>query len=166
MTTTTSRRAILAGIAAAPTLAAPALADPSADAELLEYGRRFSDLKSKYDIAAVLSKPSDDAFDAAMSDLDDDRQIGNEEFRELIARIDREDPQPSPCCDDLSDMMDPIMRTIMALPATTLAGLVVKARVAQDACSHYWNEPERDANWDKLMARKLIEAVLNAAVVY
>jgi len=39
-------------------------------------------------------------------------------------------------------------RAIMALPATTLAGLAVKARVARETCSHMylnnWNDRDRD----------------------
>jgi hypothetical protein len=40
-------------------------------------------------------------------------------------------------------------------------GLAVKARVARFSCEHYWDEPEEDLDWDELMARKLIDAVLD-----
>jgi hypothetical protein len=44
----------------------------------------------------------------------------------------------------------------MALPAFTLAGLAVKARLARFACSHFYDEPDGNADWDKLVARRLI----------
>jgi hypothetical protein len=61
-----------------------------------------------------------------------------------------------PSVDDITDMMDPYMRKIMALPARTPAGLAVKARVAEWVCSNYWDEPDDNCDW----ARKLIEAML------
>jgi hypothetical protein len=170
-----SRRAVLAGIAAAPALAAPALALAGAtalsleashpDAELIEVGRAFDDLRAKYGIASELSRPNQDAFDAAIAELSE--RSGNvyqegdvELYLEVGRRIDREVPLPSPNTDDLTDMMDPYMRKIMALPARTAAGLAVKARVAEWACDTYWDEPDDNCDWNKLMARKLIEAVL------
>lgn len=166
-----SRRAVLAGIAA-PALAAPALAlsDSSADAELIALGRVFNDLWSKYDIAAELERPNEDAFDAAIAELS--KRSGNvyeegdaELYLEVSRRIDREVPLPSPNTDNLTNMMDPYMRKIMALPARTAAGLAVKARVAEWSCATYWNEPDDNCDWDQLMARKLIEAVLAAGGV-
>jgi len=41
-----------------------------------------------------------------------------------------------PCCCDLNDAMDPISRKIMNFPANTLAGLAVKARVAQHSAAN------------------------------
>jgi hypothetical protein len=57
--------------------------------------------------------------------------------------------------------LDAPMRWIMTLPATTLAGLAIKARVARFSCEHLWEEPEEDLDWDELMTRKLIDAVLD-----
>jgi hypothetical protein len=59
-------------------------------------------------------------------------------------------------------MMSPIGHKIMAWPATTFAGLAIKARVVQDACGHYWDESYRDCDWDRQMVRSLIQAVLAA----
>jgi hypothetical protein len=69
-------------------------------------------------------------------------------------------PQSRPEALDILDMMDPPMRRIMALPATALAGLAVKARVARFSCEPFWDEPEEDLDWDELVARKLSHAVL------
>jgi hypothetical protein len=74
-----------------------------------------------------------------------------------------EAPQPSPSPDDLSNAMDPIARRIMELPAHTARALGIKAAAAVDACSHYWNEPFDDLNWDQKHARALIETVLQFA---
>ena len=62
---------------------------------------------------------------------------------------------------DILDMMDAPTHRIIALPATTLAGLAVKARVARFSWEHFWDEPEENLDWDELMARELIDAVLD-----
>jgi len=46
-----------------------------------------------------------------------------------------------------------------------MGGLAVKARVAESACDYYWDEPDGNADSDKLMARKLIEAELSLGPV-
>jgi hypothetical protein len=52
----------------------------------------------------------------------------------------------------------------MALQATTTAGLAVKARMARFSCKHFWRETaDANADWDHLVARKLIESVLELA---
>jgi hypothetical protein len=43
------------------------------------------------------------------------------------------------------------------------AGLAIKARVARFACDYYWSKSEEDTDWDKLIARQLIDAVLTFA---
>ena len=52
-----------------------------------------------------------------------------------------------------------IAEKIMATPARTLAGLGVKAVVAIQAASHYWDAPFQDTDWDRKGPRALIEAV-------
>jgi hypothetical protein len=64
-------------------------------------------------------------------------------------------------CDYITDAMDPLFNLIMALPATTINGLAVKA----DIVRHYYEkgfDDSFDANapWDDLGAvRALVEAV-------
>jgi hypothetical protein len=65
MTTTTSRRAVLAGIAAAPALAARALADPSADAELLALGVELQAVIREWRDRLALDARRDAVRDAA-----------------------------------------------------------------------------------------------------
>jgi hypothetical protein len=64
-------------------------------------------------------------------------------------------------CDHITDAMDPVFNRIMALPATTIDGLAVKA----DVVRHYYEKAfdeafDADAPWDDLGAvRALVEAV-------
>jgi hypothetical protein len=91
-----------------------------------------------------------------------ERELQLLEAQEPSEKLDEEfGPQGRPDALDILDMVDVPMRRIMALPATTLAGLAVKARVARFSCKHYWDEPEEDLDWNELMARKLIDAVLD-----
>ena len=59
--------------------------------------------------------------------------------------------------------MDPIAREILAVPALTLDGLAIKARVAKWAASDFWTESNEDVDWDKLCVRELIDAVIQMA---
>jgi hypothetical protein len=184
MQRTTSRRAILAGIAVSPALAVSTLTLAgatlarhkanlaAADAELLELGRQHDALRSKYEIALELSGPRNAAWSAALEGLSkrfEDRPEYNAGFEEELKKageqLDRDFPAPTPSWEDVMDLMCPIERKIMALPASTFAGLAVKARVAKSACDNYWDEPDGNCDWDQLMARKLIEAVLSGGAV-
>jgi hypothetical protein len=59
--------------------------------------------------------------------------------------------------------LDPIERAIMATPASTIAGLGVKARHAAYVLSQYWEEPIGKIEWEAPAVRLLIEAVCNVA---
>jgi hypothetical protein len=165
----------LAGIAVSPALAAATLTLGGAtafrleascpDAELLELGRQFDELQSKLELAFELSAPADGAYSEALQELGE--RLGNassdeytKELKKIGERINRDFPPPSPTWGEVSDMQAPITRKIMALPASTIAGLAVKARVAKSACD--CDTSDEDCDWDTLMARKLIEAVLSA----
>jgi hypothetical protein len=65
--------------------------------------------------------------------------------------------------DNIMDEIDPIGGAVMAIPALTLAGLSVKARLVKFGASTYWTESDDDADWDKLLVRKAIDAVIHAA---
>jgi hypothetical protein len=175
----TSRRAVLAGIAVSPALAASTLTLAGAtalslqsshpDAELLELGRAHADLRAKYEIALKLSEPRDAAWEAALEELSKragpNGHFSNDEYKNMSEQLDRDFPAPNPNWGDVCDLMCPIERKIMALPASTFAGLAVKAQVAKSACDTYWDEPDGNTDWDELMARKLIEAVLSLGAV-
>jgi hypothetical protein len=183
-TKTTSRRAVLAGIATAPALAASTLtlagatalshqaSLSTADAELIALGRVHADLRAKYELARELSEPRETAYGVeleALSKRFGGRRASDAEYEaELIKigeRLDRDFPEPSPSWEDACDLMCPIEKKIMALPASTLQGLAVKARVAKSACDTYWDESEDDCDYDKRMARLLIDAVLSFEAV-
>jgi hypothetical protein len=66
--------------------------------------------------------------------------------------------------DDILNRSDAPSRAILAIPATTLAGLAVKARLAKFGASNIWDESDEDADWDHLVLRNLVEAVLELAM--
>ena len=67
-------------------------------------------------------------------------------------------------CTDIANTMCPISLRITALPANTIEGLAVKAKIAKFFGSHFWKpEFEGDCDWDMLLARKLIELIEAAA---
>jgi len=127
--------------------AAPAAAP---DAELLARGKQFDQLERQYH----------EVMERDRSRIE--RELQLLEAQEPSEKLDQEfGPQSRPDALDILDTMDAPIRRIMALPATTLAGLAVKARVARFSCEHFWDEPEEDLDWHELMARKLIDAVLD-----
>jgi hypothetical protein len=113
------------GEAGAPS-ACPVL--PLADAELVAAGVEFRILLDLFFKARRLSEPNGEARDTAtrlgmFQGLDKDAQF------KLLESIDEKFPLPVPSCDDITDAMDP--ERIMALPATTIAGLAAKAEVVR-----------------------------------
>lgn len=59
--------------------------------------------------------------------------------------------------------MQPLWEQVIAIPATTIAGLAVKARVMRFFCQNYWEESDADADVDVLLCRKLCDAVIDMA---
>jgi len=122
----------------------------SADVELLALAKQFDQLERQYHEVIERDRPRIE------------RELQLLETQEPSEKLDEEfGPQSRPDALDILDMMDAPIRRIMALPATTLAGLAVKARVARFSCELFWDKPEEDLDWDELMARKLIDAVLD-----
>jgi hypothetical protein len=122
----------------------------SVDVELLALGNQFDQLERQYHEVMERDRPRIE------------RELQLLESQEPSEKLDDEfGPQSRPDALDILDMMDAPIRRIMALPATTLAGLAVKARIARFSCEHFWDEPEEDLDWDELMTRKLIDAVLD-----
>ena len=120
------------------------------DVELLALGKQFDQLERQYHEVMERERPRIE------------RELQLFEAQEPSEKLDEEfGPQRRPDALDILDRMDAPIRRIMALPATALAGLAVKARVARFSCEHFWDEPEEDLDWHELMARKLIDAVLN-----
>jgi hypothetical protein len=65
--------------------------------------------------------------------------------------------------DDISNSMNNVWLKIMGLPAFTIAGPGVKARLAAFSCEHFYDKDDDLAEWDHLGARQLIDAVLKLA---
>jgi len=151
------------------TVVKPAEAGQHPDAQLIDLGRRLDVIQQQYAAAVAVCEPlharhremlkcwrrdhpgyTSDQFMAAFDATYD--QVG-------LAAIGRANKHP----DDLMEECSPIAHAIMSIPATTLAGLAVKARLASYHAQHFWAESDQDADWDVLVARKLIEAVIQTA---
>ena len=127
-----------------------AAAAAAPDVELLALGKQFDQFERQYHQVMERDRPRIE------------RELQLLEAQERSEKLDEEfGPQSRPDALDILDMMDAPTRRIMALPTTTLGGLAVKARVARFSCEHFWDEPEEGLDWDELMARKLIDAVLD-----
>jgi len=61
--------------------------------------------------------------------------------------------------------MEPIERAILAMPADSMAGVAVKARVAAHVVSNYWDVPLDRLDLDARAFRHLVEAVCSVAGV-
>ncbi len=61
--------------------------------------------------------------------------------------------------------MEPIERSILTIPAASIAGVVVKARVAAHVVSNYWDVPLDRLDLDARAFRHLVEAVCSVAGV-
>jgi hypothetical protein len=52
---------------------------------------------------------------------------------------------------------------ILAIPATSTAGLAVKARLAAFAAEDYWDGSDKSQDWEKIVLRKLVDSVIQVA---
>lgn len=166
----TSRRQLLAGAvatAAAIQAAQPAKASQP-DAELLAYGRELDECIQAYEIACAKYRPLWKKFSAR---LRDDPPVDGENNNSRYLRVYDEVglkslEQQGEHPDNIIGRADAPSRAIMAIPATSLAGLAVKARLAKFGASHIWDESDSDADWDHLVLRKLVDAVLDLEAVH
>jgi hypothetical protein len=65
--------------------------------------------------------------------------------------------------EELLAQMEPIERAILALPAAGMEGVAVKARVAAQVVSNYWDIPLDRLDLDAKVLRLLIEAICSVA---
>ena len=89
-------------------------------------------------------------------------------FSALLAEHDRlhieaERTGAWPTVEYMVERMAPVGDAIMAMPAHTVAGLAVKARVTKWANDTLWDKPLRDLDHPGQMTRQLVEAVLALA---
>ena len=165
---TTSRRnflgsAVLVSAALAPAAIAEKTKGP--DADLLELGRQFDELERRYAVSQAFYKPrwrrhtvEVDRWRDAHPNCSQKQWLAAHDdlWAKLVACDGRETP------DEIMVQADPIQEAIISIPATTIAGLAVKARVAKFTASDYWKESDNDADWDRLIIRKLIDSVIGA----
>jgi hypothetical protein len=118
------------------------------DEVLVALGRRFDALSAEL---AMLQK-RDEVLSSAVARLEGFR--GEEVEMVSLERIEA-----------ILASLDPIERAIMAIPATTIDGLGVKARHAAHVLSNYWTDTPERLDWDARAVRLLIEATCNVAGV-
>jgi hypothetical protein len=177
-TTTTSRRALLAG---APSIAAVALTagaavnclaaaratSSAADAELLSVGAQFDAIYSSFTDLLAEMKPLREECDRRLEPFLGAMILGDRDV-DIVAPSDEIEKELGldEChlrLDAINEAMDAAVRRIIELPASTLPGLAVKARMAATKCRHFWRAPEEELDYDNRAARALIESVLATA---
>lgn len=161
-----TRRTLFQAAAVTAAAASPGVSTAKAkhpDEALLAYGRELDTCVRDHKTACAKYRPLWDKLSARFEEERD-----NETHRNSYSQI----------CDDVgltalnlqSEHPDDILmraeapsRAILAIPATTLAGLAVKACLAKFGAEHIWNESDADADWDHLVLRNLVDAVLELA---
>jgi hypothetical protein len=168
-----ARRAFLSAAAMAlPAVAALPVASTAAqrpDAELIDLGGQLDVLVQRYNSGCARLRPFYDKHQALMDSWFKEHPKSPpaeatkayNRFAEEIGLLTAEKSKPHP--DDIMIEMDPVANAITAIPALTMAGLSVKARLAKFGASDYWAESDKEVDWDKLLVRKLVDAVIHAA---
>ncbi len=161
-----TRRTLFQAAAVTATVASPALSTAKAkhpDEALLAYGRELDSCAHGYWTALAKYRP---LWDKLRDRLEEQRESRTNRvayhqiYGEVgLTALDQQGEHP----DDFTTRADAPSRAIMATPATTLAGLAVKARLAKFGASEIWNESYDDADWDHLVLRSLVDAVLDLA---
>lgn len=135
------------------------------DDALLAYGRELDGCIRDHKATCAKYRPLWDKLSARLQDEtrgQDESPVAwhHRIYAEVgLEALDQQGEHP----DDIIGRSDAPSRAIMAIPATTLAGLAVKARLAKFGASHIWKESYDDADWDHLVLRSLIDAVLDLA---
>jgi hypothetical protein len=146
--------------------AGAATAAPSSDARLIELGMRLDTIADKEAFAVAKLRPLWDEHASRMRDWHlANPQCHNdvEAYQRISAEIGLTELADRLGLDECQHMAGPLSEQIMALPATTLAGVAVKARLARYAANDYWDSADEDADWDKICVRKLVDAVIQLA---
>ncbi len=161
-----TRRTLFQAAAVTAAASAPGISPAKAkhpDEALLAYGRELDGCAHDYWTALAKYQPLWDKLNARLEEQREsrtNRAAYHQIYDEVgLAALDRQGEHP----DNITTRADGPSRAIMAIPATTLAGLAVKARLAKFGASHIWEESYDDANWDHLLLRSLVDAVLELA---
>ena len=139
------------------------------DAELIELGHQHDLIAQRHAAAVARFRPKWDQHRQMMKDWESDNPgLSSEEYVEAYHRIANEIgltamEQSGQHPDNLLSESEPIARAILAIPAITVAGLSVKARLARFGADDLWDENDDDADWSDLLIRNLIDAVVHVA---
>src|SRR5436190_6780189 len=159
-----NRRNALTAAATLPAIAVPEAlaATNNPDQELIELGSQFDVLERQFHDTAEKVRSRNNAFYQMLKEDTEPRSYEHDD--EIWHRLDQEfGPEPKPDCEDICEAIGPLELLIMELPAFTLTGLAVKARIAQFECSRFYDKADDDADLDHRSARELIDSVLEAA---
>ena len=139
------------------------------DAELIALGRRHDLIAQQYVAAVARFTPKWDEHKQLLNDWTRDNPgCSSEEHLKAHNKIAdeiglRAMEQSGQHPDDFMNESDPIARAILAIPAITVAGLSVKARLAAFGAKGLWDKNDDDADWADLVVRCLIDEVLHVA---
>ena len=137
------------------------------DAELIALGRELDRLVERYDASAAAWRGVSDEHSRRVAAWQAEHPAHTEQelgtaYTALLDGLQAKVGLPHP--DNILDARSTkLSRSIMAMPATTIAGLSVKAKLAAFAEPNLWDESDSDADWGDLCVRKLIDDVLKAA---
>ena len=156
---TLSRRSLVAGAASLPALAAgTASALGQSDAELVELGRQFEQLRPKYLEALYISNEDGERTHALAW-----QRVGRTDFEQPPTREQMDaffavlrqaeadagwnlsDNKYETLCEEISDLAEEIME----IPAHSIAGLRAKVMVAAHTNDRLWRGPFYELDWDK-----------------
>jgi hypothetical protein len=167
---TTSRRSFLAAAAVAAAIVAPnvAVAKPTEDSQLIELGKKLSKLVQEYYAECARLRPFWDEHKRQMDAWKESHPYredgeGFAEYKRISAEIGLDEQEKLNHPDHVMDRIDPVASAIMTIPATTWAGVLVKAQLAKFAADDFWGQSEDDLDWDKSTMRKLVDAVIDMA---
>jgi hypothetical protein len=139
------------------------------DAELIELGHQHDLIAQRHAAAVARFRPKWDEHRQLMKDWKSDNPgLSSEEYMAAYNRIANEIgltamEESGLHPDDLLEESEPIARAILAIPAITVAGLSVKARLARFGADGLWDENDGAADWSDLLVRNVIDAVVHVA---
>lgn len=140
------------------------------DAALISAGKTFDALVEALKCANRAWIPNSDAFWEASRELIKAKEAGTLEtirsldlYEVVCRRADQISPPPAGFhTDDITSLLEPVEREILARPAHTVAGLAIKCRVAKFAIPSAWDDekPVADLDWDQWVMRTFVESIM------
>jgi hypothetical protein len=171
MTTTTSRRAILAGAAVLPALTIPAIADDQ-DAELWHHADAIIRLWPEHErLRAIENDAGDRLYKVINERAGITPEMSGEEsetrFSAALKSLDRETGHSEKCraFEAVADRVHDHVSAIEKISTRSISGLAAKAIAAGVAIMGAWDKPIADLDWPDHQMRLLIEVTITAAGV-